>query len=204
MPVKVKICGITNEEDAAAAVEAGADALGFIFVESSPRFVAPLDAARIIRSLPPFVIPVGVFVNSAREKIKRTVHVSGIRCIQFHGDESPDEIDGYSVPGYKAFRVGNGFQESKLEAYRCNAFLLDTFVEGLRGGTGVSFDWEIAVSAKSYGNIILSGGLMPENISSAVSKVRPYAVDISSGVETYPGKKDRAKLKALFNAIRTT
>ncbi len=204
MATKVKICGITNEEDAAAAVNSGADAVGFIFVESSPRFIAPLEAARIIKSLPPFVTAVGVFVNSPAEKVKQTVKVTGIRCIQFHGDESPGELEGYDVPVYKAFQVDEGFETAKLASYSCSAFLLDTFVNGLRGGTGKTFNWDVAIAAKRYGLIVLSGGLNPGNISTAIRKVRPYAVDVNSGIESYPGKKDRAKLMALFEAIRTT
>lgn len=203
MPPKVKICGITNEEDAVAAVRAGADAIGFIFVESSPRYIAPLEAALIISSLPPFVTPIGVFANNPAEYVKRIVQESGIRCIQFHGEETPDEICGYDVPVYKAFRVDSAFEPFTLQEYRCKTFLLDTYVNGMLGGTGRSFDWTLAVAAKAYGAIILSGGLSPENIVAAIKTVRPYAVDINSGIEVYPGKKDPAKLNALFDAIHT-
>ena len=203
MRVKVKICGITNLEDAVAAADNGADALGFIFAEASPRFVTPSMAGKIIRELPPFVTPVGVFVNHRREEVLRMVKESGVQVLQFHGDESPEDVAGYLLPGYKAFRISDGFQPSVLSAYPTNAYLLDTLVNGRYGGTGKPFNWEIAAEAARYGRIILSGGLAPENVREAVRVACPYAVDVSSGVEVSPGKKDSRKIEQFFAALKT-
>lgn len=203
MRVKVKICGITNLEDAVAAVDNGADSLGFIFAEASPRFVTASMAGEIIRELPPFVTPVGVFVNHRREEVLRMVKESGVRALQFHGEESPEDVAGYLLPVYKAFRISDGFQPSALSAYPTNAYLLDTLVNGRYGGTGKPFNWEIAAEAARYGRIILSGGLTPENVREAVRVARPYAVDVSSGVEVSPGKKDSRKIRQLFAALKT-
>ncbi|MBM2846513.1 MAG: trpF [Bacteroidetes bacterium] len=203
MRVKVKICGITNLEDAGAAVDYGVDALGFIFAEASPRFVTPSMAGEIIRELPPFVTPVGVFVNHRREEVLRMVKESGVRALQFHGEESPEDIAGYLLPVYKAFRISDGFQPSTLSAYPTNAYLLDTLVNGRYAWTGKPFNWEIAAEAARYGRIILSGGLTPENVREAVRVARPYAVDVSSGVEVSPGKKDSRKIRQLFAALKT-
>ena len=202
--MKVKICGITNQEDAALAIELGTHALGFIFVESSPRYIAPSEAKSIIKSLPPFVTAVGVFVNSSRQKVQRIIEVAGIHAIQFHGEETPDDLRGYPLPAYKAFRVDEHFDLTALRPYVNETILLDTFVDGLRGGTGKMFNWETAIEAKKFGNVILSGGLKPETIVEAVQTVQPYAVDVNSGVESYPGKKDKTKLRELFTALRTT
>jgi phosphoribosylanthranilate isomerase len=202
--MKVKICGITNEDDAHAAIEAGAHALGFIFADASPRCVAPGDVCNIIKSLPPFVTTVGVFVNSSREKVLRTIQATGIQAMQFHGDESPEELQGYLLPTYKAFRVDERFDVTSLQQYQSKIFLLDTFVDGVRGGTGKTFNWSIAIEAKRFGRVVLSGGLSPENIAEAVRTVQPYAVDVNSGVESSPGKKDKHKLKDLFSALWTT
>jgi phosphoribosylanthranilate isomerase len=176
--MKVKICGITNRQDAEDAAQGGADALGFIFYSESPRYISLLNAGRIIRTLGATVLPVGVFVNAPREEVLRTIHETGIGCVQLHG-------------------------EDELRRYHVGAYLLDAHVEGWRGGTGRTFDWEIACRAKRFGNIVLSGGITPENVVDAVRTVRPYAIDISSGVEISPGRKDRQKLLQLFANIRT-
>ncbi len=202
--MKVKICGITNEDDAHAAIEAGAHALGFIFADASPRCVAPGDVYNIIKTLPPFVTTVGVFVNSSREKVLRTIQATGIQAMQFHGDESPEELQGYLLPTYKAFRVDERFDVTSLQQYQSKIFLLDTFVDGVRGGTGKTFNWSIAIEAKRFGRVVLSGGLRPDNIAEAVRTVQPYAIDVNSGVESSPGKKDKQKLKDLFSALCTT
>jgi phosphoribosylanthranilate isomerase len=199
--MKVKICGITRMEDALDAAEAGADALGFIFVRESPRYVNPETAGEIIRQLPPFIAPVGVFVNANREEILDTIHRSGIRCLQFHGEETPEEIEGFSLPVCKAFRVSRKFRIEELTPYRASAYLLDAFIDGIHGGTGKEFDWQIAVEAKKHGRIVLSGGLTPLNIERAVTMVAPYAIDVNSGVESAPGIKDKRKLLALFQHI---
>ena len=200
--MKIKVCGITSAEDAQAAVECGADALGFIFTQLSSRYVTPAAAREIIQTLPPFVTPVGVLVNMRREAVQDIVAISGVRCLQFHGDETAMDMVGYQVPVYKAFRVRQGFDVNIIERFTSRTFLMDTFVEGLNGGTGRQFDWRIAVEAKRFGRVILSGGLSPSNIEDAVEIVKPYAVDLNSGVESFPGKKDRNKLKDVFSVLR--
>jgi phosphoribosylanthranilate isomerase len=205
MSVKVKICGVTNFEDALAAVAAGADALGFMFYELSPRNVAVNVAADIIRQLPPFVSKVGVFVNSAEETVRLAISKCGIDTLQFHGDESPEFCRRFPpLKTYKAFRVENLESLGVLPGYRTDAWLLDSFVEGKQGGTGAKFNWDLAIESKKLGRpIILAGGLTPENVADAVRKVRPFAVDVSSGVESSPGKKDHAKLRKFIEAAKT-
>jgi phosphoribosylanthranilate isomerase len=200
--MNVKICGITNLQDALVAVELGAYALGFIFVKSSPRYISPESAKQIIGKLPPAVKPIGVFVDTPQNEIFHMIKQTGIVCVQLHGNESPQELSGYPVPIFKSFRVGNNFDVSILRQYPASAFLLDTFVDGTLGGTGKTFDWKIAIAAKAHGPIILAGGLSPDNIAEAVRTVRPYAVDVNSGVESAPGKKDKKKLQQLFANIR--
>lgn len=191
--VHAKICGITNREDALYAVNCGADALGFIFYEKSPRYVAPEKAAEIICDLPPFVTPVGVFVNAPH--IDATVKLAGLRAIQLHGDEPPEACLGHEVPVIRTLRVGNEFDALALRSYPVQTFLLDTARAGSYGGTGEIFDWAKAREAKNYGRIILSGGLNPDNVREAIEQVAPYAVDTSSGVEAEPGKKDHKKVR---------
>ena len=201
--MKVKICGITNLEDALVAAYLGADALGFIFAKESPRAVTP-DAARdIIKKLPPLMVTVGVFVDTPQEEILSIIEQTGIRCVQLHGNELPTDYSKINIPIIKAFRVKEHFQVSIREQFPAAAYLLDTYVKETAGGTGKSFDWNIALKAKAFGRIILAGGLTPENIGDAITKVCPYGVDISSGVESAPGKKDKRKLQQLFNAIHS-
>jgi phosphoribosylanthranilate isomerase len=200
--VIVKICGITREEDARAAADEGAAALGFIFARESPRAIGPDAAGRIIATLPPFVTPVGVFVNAPREEILAMIRRTGIRCLQLHGEESPSDTLGYPVPVIKAFRVGESFDPSILGAYALPAYLLDASVPGMRGGTGKTFDWSRAEGAFRYGRIMLGGGITPENVALASRTVHPYAFDVSSGVESSPGVKDRKKIRALFESLR--
>jgi phosphoribosylanthranilate isomerase len=201
--MKVKICGITNLSDARLAIDLGADALGFIFVKSSQRYIAPEAAQKIIHTLEPFIIPVGVFADTPREEIYKTAEQTGIGCVQLHGNELPGQLVNYHLPVYKSFHVDKYFSPATLQQYTGRAYLLDTSADGLLGGTGKTFDWSLAVAAKAYGRIILAGGLNPENIIEAVQTVRPYAVDINSGVESAPGKKDRNKLERLFQALRS-
>lgn len=201
--MKVKICGITRIEDAVAAVEEGADAIGLIFASASPRYIEPDRAREIIRQLPPFVTPVGVFVNESRGGILRTIGVTGIRCLQLHGGESPSDTEGYPVPVIKSFRVAEDFDLQSLAAYTADAYLLDAYSPASPGGTGKTFDWRIAGEALTLGRIILSGGITPANVAEAVRSVRPYAIDLSSGVESSPGVKDRMKIRALFEQIRS-
>jgi len=193
--MRVKICGITNSEDAQAAVEYGADALGFVFAKS-PRQVTKEQARDIVKYLPPFVSPVGVFVDEKADMIKEICDFCGIHTVQLHGSESPlylNDLRGYKI--IKAFRVKAEDDLEPLANYSPHAFLLDSYVKGVMGGTGVSFKWEIARQAHKYGTIILSGGLTPENVKEAIQMVKPYAVDVSSGVESSPGKKDTLLVK---------
>ncbi len=199
--MKVKICGITRREDAAIAVRAGADALGFVFVRSSKRWIDPEKASAIIRSLPSHVTPVGVFVNATRDEIHAVVRTTGIRLLQLHGDETPEEASGLGLPVWKAFRVKPKFDTALLAAFHTDGFLLDTYVEGSYGGTGKTFNWEVALAAKKYGQIILSGGIAPDNVAAAIRVVTPYAIDVSSGVESSPGVKDAGKIARLFDAM---
>jgi phosphoribosylanthranilate isomerase len=200
--VKVKICGITNIDDALYAAELDAAALGFIFVKSSPRYIAPRTAQKIIQELPPFIVPVGIFVDVPQQEIIGVIEQTGIKCVQLHGNETPKQLAGFPVPVYKSFRVDSSFNLEILRRYKGSAYLLDTKISGELGGTGKTFDWEIAVKAKEYGHIILAGGLKPENIIEAVQIVQPYAVDVNSGVEQCPGKKDCGKLKLLFELLK--
>ena len=195
MNVRVKICGITNSEDAHAAVEYGADALGFVFAKS-PRQITKEQARDIIAELPPFVSPVGVFADEKADMIKEICDFCGIQTVQLHGNEQPSylkELEGYKL--IKAFRVKEEDDLKQLANYKPHAFLLDSYVKGVMGGTGVSFNWEIARQAHKYGTIILSGGLTPKNVKEAIQMVKPYAVDVSSGVESSPGKKDKSLVK---------
>jgi phosphoribosylanthranilate isomerase len=200
--MKVKICGITREEDAKAAVLAGADALGFVFVRSSKRWIGPEHARVIIEGLPPQVLPVGVFVDTPAEEIRRVVGITGVQLVQLHGDETPAEASAVGMPVWKAFRVGTAFDVACLSRYAVDGFLLDAHVEGQAGGTGKTFDWRIAVAAKPFGRIILSGGITADNAARAVRDVAPYAIDVSSGVESSPGIKDPLQIVRLFDAIR--
>lgn len=198
----VKICGIVRPADAALATELGAGALGFLFVPSSPRYIAPGRAAGIIRGLPPHVVPVGVFADAGRDEILRIVDETGIRTIQLHGTERPGEEDGFPVPVWKAFGVDERFRPETLGRYRVAAFVLDSVRGKQRGGTGMTFDWDVAIGARRFGNIILAGGITPDNVREAASAVRPYAVDVNSGVEDSPGCKSPAKLRRLFESVR--
>ncbi len=193
--IKIKICGLTNLEDANAAINYGADALGFVFYPKSPRVVTPETAKSIISSLPQPITTVGVFVNENKAKVKDTVSYTGLDIIQLHGSEPPDYCN-FSKKIIKAFRVKETTDLESLNTYSSvSAFLLDTYSPNEIGGTGQIFNWEIAVEAKKYGNIILAGGLNPANIEEAIKFVQPYGVDVSSGVEgSEKGKKDHKKL----------
>jgi phosphoribosylanthranilate isomerase len=203
MPVKIKICGITKAAEAAAAVDAGAHAIGFMFFKESRRFISYEGARSIIRDLPPFVARVGVFVNAAREDIQRAIAETGIDTLQFHGEETPEECRGFGLKTIKAFRVQGKDMLALMPRYDVDAWLLDSFVGGARGGTGVTFDWDLAVHARSLGTpIVLAGGLKPENVTRAVEHVQPYAVDVSSGVESAPGKKDAGLIASFIENVR--
>ena len=204
MPTRVKICGITTWEDARLSIDLGASALGFNFYPSSPRAVSPADAWAIIRRLPPFVEAVGVFVNWPAMVVDAMARSLRLGSVQLHGAESPAEVAELVRKRrvIKAVQVKRGFRVASLAAFRsADAVLLDGFAPGLHGGTGRTLDWKLARSAGRYGRIILAGGLNPENIAEAIRVVRPYAVDVASGVEARPGRKDPAKLRALFAAV---
>ena len=199
---RIKICGTTNLDDALIAVEAGADALGFIFVPNTPRYLHPDEAAKIIEELPPFITTVGLFVNAEQKEIDTIANNCSLDAIQLHGEEPPELCVTLNRRVVKAFRVKDESSLSRLRDYHVRAYLLDTYVKGTMGGTGKVFDWNLAVKAKQYGRIILAGGLNPHNIASAILRVRPYGVDVSSGVEASPGRKDPAKVKAFIGAVR--
>jgi|SRR5580698_5503923 phosphoribosylanthranilate isomerase len=204
MDTKVKICGITNPADAQAAVAAGADALGFIFYERSPRFVRLTDAAAISRPLAPHIMRVGVFVNAPEEFVLSAIKACGLTLLQFHGDESPQFCAQFGLMSMKAFRVHGPEILEQIPQYATDAYLLDAFSSTTLGGTGEKFNWDLAVEAKKFGKpIFLAGGLTPENVAGAISQVRPFGVDVSSGVESAPGIKDHAKIKAFIAAARS-
>jgi phosphoribosylanthranilate isomerase len=200
--VRVKICGITNLDDALAAVEFGADALGFVFFKGSPRYITPEKAREIILSLPPLVTRVGVFVDEKPEEVKRVVGLAGLEVAQFHGSEPPEDCNA-DCELIKAIRVKELSDLGPLDRYNVTAYLLDTYTPQSLGGTGQMFNWDIAIEAKRFGRIILAGGLTPENVSGAVVYVQPYAVDVSSGVEASKGKKDHKKLKLFIENAKS-
>jgi phosphoribosylanthranilate isomerase len=202
--VKLKVCGITNYEDACAALEAGAEFLGFNFYAPSPRYIAPEAAREILERLPPEVINVGVFVNEARpELVHQKMMLSGVSVAQLHGDE--DEMFCRIVGAsrvIKALRIGHKFDIETLTGYPASAFLIDAFDTKLFGGTGKTSNWDIARDIAQTANVFLAGGLTPENIGEAIQQVQPYAVDVNSGVESYPGRKDKEKLQVLRVALQ--
>lgn len=203
--MRVKICGITNLEDALAAVDSGADALGFVFFPASPRHISPDEATAIIRRLPPFVQTVGLFVNDDLETVNATADRCGLDMVQLHGDEPPDFCGGVRRRVIKAFRVQDASTLDTIGTYRVSACLLDAWSPLARGGTGETFNWDIAAQAVRDGRrIILAGGLTPDNVADAVRQVRPYAVDVSSGVEAAPGKKDPMAVRMFITSARQT
>lgn len=201
--VRSKICGITRIEDALAAVEAGADAIGLVFYAKSPRAVSVQQARAIIAALPPFITTVGLFVNASRCELNETLDAVALDMLQFHGDETPEECDGYHRPYIKALRVKAGDDiEQVCRAYRnARGILLDTYVEGVPGGTGETFDWALIPNELSK-PVILAGGLTSANVAQAIAQVKPYAVDVSGGVEKGKGIKDREKILAFMSAVQ--
>lgn len=207
MAVKVKICGNTSYEDAALALDLGADAVGFIFYDKSPRHVAPSTAREIAKRLPPFAIKVGVFVNEFDLEVVRSIsQMCGLNVVQLHGGESPEycaRLSDWVV--IKALRVNDGFDPSHVGHFNVSAVLLDAYDADTYGGTGRLFDWSKAVAAKQYTkNIILAGGLNPENIGLAIKMVKPYGIDVCSGVEHKPGQKDKLLMRSFMNEIERT
>ena len=201
--VRSKICGITRIEDALAAVEAGADAIGLVFYGKSPREVSIEQAAAIVQALPPFVTSVGLFVDMPRDELQQLLQRLPLDLLQFHGDESPADCEGHGRPYIKALRVRPGKDVAAAMAPYAGArgILLDTFVEGVPGGTGASFDWSL-VPENAAKPIILAGGLDAGNVATAIRQVRPYAVDVSGGVEASKGIKDAGKIRAFVRAVR--
>ena len=191
----VKICGITNFEDAQHAVRCKADAVGLVFYEPSERYINPDEAARIVARLPHYTSKVGVFVDSDLRYVHEVAKKVQLSAVQLYGNEGADDLIGYETSVIKVFRIKPDFDVEVMHNYVVDAFLLDTHSETRHGGTGRTFDWNIAVKAKEYGRIILSGGLTPDNVEDAVRFVQPYGVDVSSGVESSPGKKDPNKVR---------
>jgi phosphoribosylanthranilate isomerase len=204
--VKVKICGITNPSDARRSAESGADALGFVFAQS-PRRVSPERARSIIKKLPPFVIPVGVFVDEEVDKVLEVAAYTGLKAVQLHGSETPNYMEDLLDQGWfwtiKSLRIKRRGDVRRLSRYKAHAFLLDSHEKGRLGGTGKPFPWHLAREARRLGTTILAGGLNPENVREAIRVVRPYAVDVSSGVESSPGRKDRQLVKEFIRAAKS-
>lgn len=203
--VNIKVCGITNLDDALAAVELGADALGFNFYSRSPRYLAPAQARQIIEKIPSSILKVGIFVNVDRpQTVVDLVHEAGVGAIQLHGEESPEYVrmlDEFQT--IKALRVGPDFKPQDVLKYPVKAILLDAFNPQAHGGTGQRFDWAIAKDTVPYASqLYLAGGLNAENVAAAIESVGPYAVDVCSGVESAPGRKDLARLRAFISAVR--
>jgi len=200
--VRVKICGITRLTDALAAVRLGADALGFNFWPGSKRFIAPAQAREIIRALPPLVTTVGVFVDPSHEEATAAAGVSGVQVLQLHGDEPATLCRSFQLPVVKGVRVAGPGSLAALDAYAgVSGFLLDAASPGY-GGSGLTFDWALARAAAARATVLLAGGLTPANVGQAVRAVRPYAVDVASGVESAPGVKDHQKLASFIAAAR--
>ena len=203
MRTRVKICGITRVDDARAAAEQGADAIGLIFYRPSPRCVTPERAREIVAATPAFVSTVAVFVNPSREEVEAVIRESGVSLLQFHGDEAPEFCSGFSRPYIKAARIRPGLDLIKYLSPHAaaQAWMLDSFHEDLWGGSGGAFDWSL-VPRDAAKPVILSGGLTSDNVAGAVRRVRPYAVDVSTGVEASKGIKDAAKIAAFIGAVR--
>lgn len=200
--VRVKICGITNKEDAFVAVDAGADALGFVFYPPSPRYITPAKAREVIAALPPFITTVGLFVNLPLNEVEEISRLCALDVVQLHGQEDPDYCHALRRRVIKAFPIKDPEHLPPLTLYRVNAFLLDGYKEGLYGGTGSSFPWKIAVAASAYGRVILAGGLHPGNVREAIKQAQPYGVDVSSGVERAPGLKDPKKVQQFIQQVK--
>ena len=203
MSTRIKICGITSVADGVAAAEAGADKIGLMFYERSPRNISIATATEISRALSPFILKVGVFVNPTEDAVLRAIGECGVTLLQFHGEETPEFCTQFGVMNMKAFRVRDAASLDALPNYPTDAYLLDAYSPDAHGGTGAKFNWDLAIEAKKHGKpIFLAGGLTAENVGEAVRKVEPFGVDVSSGVESAPGKKDHAKVRAFIQAVR--
>ena len=204
MPTLIKICGLTTPTEAQTCVSLGADWLGFNCYPPSKRYLKPNKIQEILAKLPANVQSVGVFVNESAETVNQIVADTGLTLVQLHGDESPREAALLKTKYFRAFRVAPAFQLATIQDYPAPYFLLDSYHPQLYGGTGGSFSWEIALQAKQFGNLILAGGLTPENIGVALEKVRPFGVDVCSGVEASPGVKDLKQVERFIQEVRTT
>ncbi|MEZ0209840.1 MAG: phosphoribosylanthranilate isomerase [Methylophilus sp.] len=202
MRTRVKICGITRQEDAWAAIDAGADALGFVFYAPSPRAVTATQVQAIVKTLPPYISKVGLFVNASADEVNRVIDATFLDCLQFHGDEAADYCEKFNLPYYKAIRVKPDVSlvQCELDFVSASALLLDTFSEKAVGGTGQIFDWAL-IPAGMKKPLILAGGLHPDNITQALQQVQPYAVDVSGGVEAQKGIKSPEKIAAFMQQV---
>jgi phosphoribosylanthranilate isomerase len=201
---KIKICGITNEEDALLASRLGADMLGFVFYPKSKRYVTPEKVSDITKKLPPYVAKVGVFVNEKRDSALEIARLAKIDILQFHGDETP-EYCGPFIGDFKiikAFRLEAKEDLDRINDYNVDFYLLDTYAPDTAGGTGKTFDWSIIKDFEFSKPVILSGGLTSDNVEDAIRKTAPYGVDVSSGLEMSPGKKDAGKMKRFMKNVR--
>jgi len=198
--MKVKICGITNIDDALLAEQLGADALGFIFYKQSKRYISPETAKVTSQKLSAFTLKVGVFVNETEDEINRIAATAKLNLIQLHGDEKPEMISKLMLPSIKSFRIEEGFNFSTLEEYPCTNFLFDTFSQNEFGGTGKTFDWNI-IPPSLRKRVIIAGGVSEKNVEEIFTKINPYAVDVSSSLEISPGKKDHDKMECFFQII---
>jgi phosphoribosylanthranilate isomerase len=201
---RIKVCGITGVEDARSAVAAGADGLGFIFVSESPRLVDPEMVRTITGDLPPFVDSIGVFVDEDIKVVEELINYCRLKLVQLHGSESPEYCKEISCPVIKSFAVHEGTESSILAEYAevASGFLLDTYHKDMAGGTGKVFDWNLVKKIRPPGPVILAGGLTPENVGEAILQVKPFAVDVNSGVEYQPGRKNIDKLKTFADEVR--
>ncbi|MBC7787760.1 MAG: phosphoribosylanthranilate isomerase [Methylophilaceae bacterium] len=199
---RVKICGITSVEDALSAVASGCDAIGLVFYAPSPRYVSQTKAAEIVSALPPFITVVGLFADASQDEIKSILAKVNLDCLQFHGDETPEQCRVYGMHYMKAIRVKptTNLLQYEVDFYDAKALLLDTFVEGLVGGTGLAFDWNLIPETLTK-PIVLAGGLTADNVALAIKQAKPYAVDVSGGVEKSKGVKDPTKLAAFMQSV---
>jgi phosphoribosylanthranilate isomerase len=203
MSTRVKICGITRIEDALTAIRLGANAIGFIFWDKSARYIDPKEARKIVMALPPFVTVVGVYVNPSSEWVEETCSIAGLNLLQFHGDELPEFCSQFPLPYIKAVRIRSGIDLLQYAAQysSSNGLLLDSYVEGVPGGTGRTFEWSLIPENLSL-PLIVSGGLHPKNVCEAIREAKPWAVDVSSGVEVTKGIKDADKIAAFMTGVR--